>query len=206
MVTVLQHALVETWLAELRDVGTTPARFRELLRHLSVALFLEASRDLPLAAYPVRTPLTETEGRRVITAPALVPVLRAGIGMAEAILPLVPEGSVRHVGVFRQHDTLEPVSYYRPTVTGVAERPAYILDPMLATGGSASAVLSEVRGWGVQSLRLLCVLGAPEGVARIRADHPDVPIYLCGLDECLNEIGYIVPGLGDAGDRQFNSF
>jgi uracil phosphoribosyltransferase len=206
MVTVLQHALVDTWLAELRAADTPPARFRELLRHLSVALFLEASRDLPTEPCMVRTPMTEVEARRVTPAPALVPVLRAGIGMAEAILPLVPDGSVRHVGVFRRHDTLEPVSYYQPTVTGAGGRPTFVLDPMLATGGSASAVLTTVRGWGVGSISLLCVLGAPEGVARIREDHPDVPIYLCALDECLNEIGYIVPGLGDAGDRQFNSF
>lgn len=205
MLNVLDHPLIYHWLAELRSVETGPARFRELVRHLSAALFLEASRDLPLQESTVRTPLVETPAKRLVSGPVLAPILRAGIGMADGILDLVPEASVYHLGFYRRHDTLEAVCYYRPTVSAAAGRRAFVLDPMLATGGSAVAALDEVRTWGVERPRLLCLLGAPEGVERVRRAHPQVEIYLGALDERLNEIGYILPGLGDAGDRQFNS-
>jgi uracil phosphoribosyltransferase len=205
MVTILSHPLVEHWLAELRSVETGPARFRELVRRLSAALFIEAARDLPLVETRIRTPLTEAPARRLRSEPVLAPILRAGIGMAEGVLDLVPEATVHHLGFYRQHDTLEAICYYRPTVSTAAGRPAFILDPMLATGGSAVSALEEVCRWGVVEPRLLCLIGAPEGVARVHQAYPDVPIYLGALDERLNELGYIVPGLGDAGDRQFNS-
>lgn len=205
MVTILSHPLVEHWLAELRSVETRPARFRELVRHLSAALFLEASRDLPLVESAVRTPMAECPARRLATGPVLAPILRAGIGMVDGILDLVPEASVYHLGFYRCHDTLEAVCYYRPTASGAAGRRAFVLDPMLATGGSAVAALDEVSTWGIERPRLLCLIGAPEGVERVRRAYPEVELFLGALDERLNEVGYIVPGLGDAGDRLFHS-
>lgn len=205
MVMILSHPLVEHWLSELRSVDTGPARFRELVRQLSAALFLEAARDLPLLETTTRTPLMEMPARRLASGPVLAPILRAGIGMADGVLDLVPEASVYHLGFYRRHDTLEAVCYYRPTVSAAAGRRAFVLDPMLATGGSAVAALEEVYTWGVERPKLLCLLGAPEGVERVRRAHPEVEIYLGALDERLNEVGYILPGLGDAGDRQFNS-
>jgi uracil phosphoribosyltransferase len=203
MHTVLDHPLVRHWLAELRDVGTPPARFRRLLSRLSAALFLEATRDLPLIPCPVRTPLAEMEGAALASAPILVPVLRAGLGMADGIIRLVPEARVCHFGVYRDHLTLEAVPYYTPRVTGAEGRWAFVLEPMLATGGSAVATLDVVKAWGVTRVKLLCVIGAPAGVERVSRVHPDVDIFLAGLDGGLNDSGYIVPGLGDAGDRQF---
>lgn len=203
MLNELRHPLVQSWLGELRDVQTPSARFRELLRSLSVALFLEATRDLPTTPCTRRTPLAEIEGE-VAAAPVLVPVLRAGLGMVDGILPLVPEASVHHLGVYRCHETLRPISYYSPAVPA-AGRWIYLLDPMLATGGSATAAIETVREWSGSQIRLLCVLAAPEGVAQVHAAHPDVTIYTCALDSHLNDRGYIVPGLGDAGDRQFGT-
>jgi uracil phosphoribosyltransferase len=202
MLTELDHPLVHAWLSELRDVETGPARFRALLGVLGAALFLEAARDLELAPRRVRTPLAEVAGQMLKWEALLVPILRAGLGMVEGIWPLVPGARVAHVGIYRHHATLEAVPYYTPAVQDVVGHPAFVLDPMLATGGSAVAALDLVKEWGAAP-RLLAVIGAPEGVRRVQADHPDVPIYLGALDECLNERGYIVPGLGDAGDRQF---
>lgn len=203
MLTLIRHPLVEHWIAELREETTSPPRFRQLVRSLATALFLEATRDLPLAPARVRTPLAEVEGRRLAAAPVLVPILRAGLGMTDGILELVPEARVCHVGIYRDHDTLEAVRYYSPEVTGVERRCAFLLDPMLATGGSAVTAARLARDWGVNEVRLLAILGAPEGVQRVEQECPGVPIYLCALDERLNEMGYIVPGLGDAGDRQY---
>jgi uracil phosphoribosyltransferase len=203
MLAQIDHPLVDHWLSELRDVETGPPRFRLLIRALSAALFLEAARDLPLAGRPVRTPLAEIEGRRLATAPVLVPILRAGLGMVDGILDWVPDARVCHVGLYRDHETLEAVPYYTPRVTAVEDRCAFVLDPMLATGGSAVTTLDLVKGWGVERVKLLSILGAPPGVQRVAHAHPDVEIYLAVLDERLNDIGYIVPGLGDAGDRQF---
>lgn len=203
MLAQIDHPLVEYWLTELRDVETGAARFRQLVRSLSGALFLEATRDLPLARRPVRTPLAEVEGRRLATAPVLVPVLRAGLGMVDGLLDGVPEARVCHVGLYRDHQTLEAVSYYTPSVSGAEGRTAFVLDPMLATGGSAVATIRIVEQWGVERIKLLSIIGAPPGVQRVAQSCPEVEIYLCALDERLNDIGYIVPGLGDAGDRQF---
>ncbi len=206
MLTELAHPLVAHWLAELRDVGTPPPRFRDILGSLSCALFLEATRDLPLASRPVRTPLAELEGAQLESPPLLVPILRAGLGMAEPIHALLPEATVLHVGVYRDHETLQPVRYYTPQVGDASGREAFVLDPMLATGGSAVAAISIVKSWDVARVTLLGVIGAPEGVARVGEAHPVVPIYLCALDDRLNDLGYIVPGLGDAGDRQFGAW
>jgi uracil phosphoribosyltransferase len=205
MLTVLSHPLVDDWLAELRDVETPPARFRALVRKLTSALFLEASRDLATAPRCVRTPLTEVEVRRLARQPVLVPILRAGLGMAESVLELVPEARVCHLGIYRHHTTLQPVPYYTPPDTDLGGRPTFVLDPMLATGGSAVAALDLAAQWSPGPVKLLGILGAPEGVERVRAAYPAVPIFLCALDTCLNDLGYIVPGLGDAGDRQFGT-
>src|SRR5436190_13838220 len=199
----LDHPLVACWLSELRDVPTPPPRFRALLRHLSAALFLEATRDLSLVGRPVRTPLADFEGRQLARPPLLVPVLRAGLGMVEAVLELVPEARVAHLGLYRDHETLAPVTYYTPRVTDPEGATAFLLDPMLATGGSAVNAIGVARQWGVAQTRLLSVIAAPEGVQRVREAWPDTDAYLCGLDERLNEFGFILPGLGDAGDRQF---
>jgi uracil phosphoribosyltransferase len=202
---VLDHPLVYHWLAELRDETTPPPRFRDLVRRLTGALFLRATQDLPLAEGAVRTPMTETSCRTLAAVPVLVPVLRAGLGMVEGALAVLPECSVHHVGLYRDHETLEAVSYYEPRPPSLPGATALVLDPMLATGGSAVATLDLVKRWDVAAVRLLCIIGAPEGVQRVEEAHPDVEIYLCALDERLNELGYILPGLGDAGDRQFGA-
>lgn len=204
-VKVVPHPLVATMLTRLRDRSTEPAEFRRLLRGLTLALFLEASRDTETAAAPCLTPMGEMAGERLAHAPVLVPVLRAGLGMVEPALDLVPEASTYHVGLYRCHETLQPVPYYSPEAANAAGRPAYILDPMLATGGSAVAAIELVKSWRVSRLKLLCILAAPEGIERVQGAHPDVEVVTCAVDERLNEIGYIVPGLGDAGDRQFNT-
>jgi uracil phosphoribosyltransferase len=203
--TELNHPLVAHWLAELRDRDTGPERFRILVRHLSLALFLEASRDLELAPRAVQTPLAAMEGRQLAAAPLLIPILRAGLGMVDGILAFVPGARVYHLGIYRDHQTLEAVPYYTPHAEPEGAQDAFLLDPMLATGGSAVAALHVVHGWGVPRVRLLSIIGAPEGVQRVGEAFPEVPITLAGLDERLNEVGYIVPGLGDAGDRQFGS-
>lgn len=201
----LRHPLIRASLTRLRDRETPAPEFRRLVRVLSAALFLEASRDAALVEAPCDTPLCRTAGVALAQAPVLVPVLRAGLGMVEPVLELVPDASVLHLGLYRSHETLLPVSYYAPEAAGAAGRPAYILDPMLATGGSGAEAVATVKGWGASQVKLLSILAAPEGIARIHADHPDVEILTCAVDERLNEIGYIVPGLGDAGDRQFNT-
>ncbi len=203
MIVELDQPLARHWLAELRAEATPRSRFRELLRSLSVLLFLEAARDLPTAPVRVRTPLAELETECLAAPPVLVPILRAGLGMVEPLLALVPEAQVCHLGMYRDHVTLQPVPYYSPEIRPVAGRTVFLLDPMLGTGGSAEAALSEVKGWGAADLRLLSVIASRPGVARVRDRHPDVPIYAGAIDPTLNEKGYIVPGLGDAGDRQF---
>jgi uracil phosphoribosyltransferase len=203
MVTELDHALVRHWLSELRAAETPPPRFRELLRSLSAALFMEASRDLPLQPRRVRTPLAEMEGHALAAPPVLVPILRAGLGMAEPILELLPEATVCHLGIYRDHATLQPVFYYTPQIRSVAGRPVFVLDPMLGTGGSADAALQVVRQWGGTDVRLLCILASRPGLQRVRERHPEAAVFVAAVDEQLNDVGYIVPGLGDAGDRQF---
>lgn len=203
MPTVVSHPLTQHWLAELRDVHTPYPRFRQLMRSLSAALFLEASRDLPVRARPVLTPLCATTGAELVQPPVLVPILRAGIGMADGILELLPECRVCHVGIYREHDTQQPQRYFVPGIEGLQKDCAMVLDPMIATGGSAAEALELVAGWGMKRVKLLGILAAPEGVQLVQERFPDVEIYLCALDERLNEVGYIVPGLGDAGDRQF---
>jgi len=202
---VSKHPLVLHRLARLRDKSTPTPEFRRLVRELAQMLFFEVSKDLKLSARTVQTPLAECTGHELAEGIGLVPILRAGLGMAEAILDLVPSAEVWHLGLYRDHRTMKPITYYnklpsRPTIDR-----AFVVDPMLATGGSGVAALNILKEWGLKHLRFLALIAAPEGVRALRSAHPDVEIYLAALDSHLNEHSYIIPGLGDAGDRQFGT-
>ena len=202
-VTVVDHALAGHLLAQLRTEATAPPVFRTLAKRLALTLALEAIRDLPTTEIAVRTPLEETTGR-VLGDLVAVPILRAGLGMLEAVTELFPEVAVGYIGLERDEASLEPQSYYRklPPVEG---RHVLVLDPMLATGGSGSAATSAVKEGGPASIRFVCVVAAPEGIGRMETDHPDVPIFTAAIDRRLNANGYILPGLGDFGDRLFGT-
>jgi uracil phosphoribosyltransferase len=202
---VSDHPLIRHKVTLLRDETTEPKLFRELTREIAQLLFFEATHDLQLKSIVVRTPLAECEGRRVAEVVGLVPILRAGLGMAEAILDLVPFAQVWPLGLYRDHDTLKPVTYYNKLAVRPRIERAVVVDPMLATGGSAVAAVDILKRWGVPRIRFLAIIAAPEGVRALQEAHPDVAIYLAAIDERLNEQSYIVPGLGDAGDRQFNT-
>jgi uracil phosphoribosyltransferase len=199
----VDHALAGHLLAQLRSEETAPPVFRTLAKRLALTLALEAIRDLPATEITVRTPLEETTGL-VLDDLVAVPILRAGLGMLEAVTELFPEVAVGYIGLERDEASLEPQSYYRklPPVEG---RHVLVLDPMLATGGSGSAATSAVKEGGPASIRFVCVVAAPEGIRKMEADHPDVPIFTAAIDRQLNERGYIVPGLGDFGDRLFGT-
>lgn len=202
---VSRHPLVQHKLTQLRDRNTEPKAFRELVRDLSRMLFFEATRDLELRPVPVRTPLAETVGYQLAPLLGLFPILRAGLGMAEAILDLLPTAHVWHLGLYRDHQTMQPVTYYNKLPPEAKTDLAIVLDPMLATGGSAVAAVTCLKRWGAQRLKYLGLIAAPEGVRALQTAHPDVSIHLAALDSHLNEACYIVPGLGDAGDRQFGT-
>lgn len=204
--TVLDHPLIQHKLSHLRDVTTPKKRFRELADEIAMLMAFEATRSLAVEEISVETPLETTTCKRIRGKKlVLVPILRAGLGMVEGILRLIPSARVGHVGLFRDEETLQPVEYYFK-VPQVAERRDFIvLDPMLATGGSASAAISLLKERGAASVRFMCLVAAPEGVQRMLEDHPDVPIFAASLDRELNEKGYILPGLGDAGDRIFGT-
>jgi uracil phosphoribosyltransferase len=202
-VTLVDHPLAGHLLAQLRDEGTEPPVFRTLAKRLAFAIALEAIRDLPTTEIRVRTPLEETDGR-VLGDLVAVPILRAGLGMLEAVTELFPEVAVGYIGLERDEASLEPQSYYRklPPVQG---RHVLVLDPMLATGGSGSAATVAVKDGNPSSIAFVCVVAAPEGIRKMEADHPDVPIFTAAIDRQLNDRGYIVPGLGDFGDRLFGT-
>jgi uracil phosphoribosyltransferase len=203
---VLDHPLVQHKLALLRDVETNTKDFRHLMGELAAFLCYEATRDLELEEFQVRTPLEETPARRVSGKKlGVVAVLRAGLGMLDAVLDLVPVARVGFVGVYRDEETLEPVEYYCKLPSDLAERDVLVLDPMLATGGSSSAALELCKQRGAVRVSLLCVVAAPAGIERVAADHPDVTVYAACVDRELNDVGYILPGLGDAGDRLFGT-
>jgi uracil phosphoribosyltransferase len=205
MVHVSRQPLVLHRLAHLRDRATGPRAFRQVVRELAQMLFFEASADLQLRTIPVQTPLAECTGHELAEVVGLIPILRAGLGMAEAILDLMPTAQVWHLGLYRDHETLKPITYYNKLPPHTTLDLAFVLDPMLATGGSAVAAIDILKGWGVRRLKFLALIAAPEGVAALRQAHPDVPIFLAALDSHLNADKYIVPGLGDAGDRQFGT-
>jgi uracil phosphoribosyltransferase len=199
------HPLVAHKLARLRDKNTDPKKFRELVREIAALLMYEATVDLVLAPVEVQTPLEKAPGMELKEKVGLVPILRAGLGMVEGVWELMPSAEVWHIGLFRDEHTLKPVQYYNklpvePTVTV-----CLILDPMLATGGSAVATVDILKKWGVSKIKFIGIIGAPEGIAQLQKIHPDVPIHLAAIDRQLNDHGYILPGLGDAGDRQFGT-
>jgi uracil phosphoribosyltransferase len=202
---VSNHPAVLHKLAVLRDEDTEPKKFREVVRELSWLLGYEALQDAKTKPLSIRTPMEEMEASELGERIGLIPILRAGLGMVDAMLELMPTAQVWHLGLYRDHETLKPVTYYNklpPTPT--IER-AMVLDPMLATGGSAVAACEILKKWGVPRITFVGLIAAPEGVRALQHAHPDVPIHLAALDSHLNEVGYIVPGLGDAGDRQFGT-
>ncbi len=204
------HPLIRHKVAELRDFATRPRLFRDLVAEIATLLAYEATRDLPLVPRTVRTPLVETTGEEVALTVGLVPILRAGLGMVEPLLDLIPRAEVWHLGLYRNEATLQPVEYYnrlsdRPPPTGQEAQLWFVLDPMLATGGSAVAAVDVLKRRGTPRIKYLGLIAAPEGIATLEAAHPDVDIHVAAVDSHLNEHGYIVPGLGDAGDRQFGT-
>lgn len=204
--TLVRHPLVQHKLALLRSRDTPVKIFKELVDELAMLLAYEATIGLPLEAVTVHTPLEATTGYRVSGKKlTLVPILRAGLGMVEGVLRLVPSARVGHIGLYRDHDTLQPVDYYFKVPGDASERDFLLLDPMLATGGSAASAVASLKRAGATRIRFLCLVAAPEGVRRLGAEHPDVGIVVAALDRELNERGYILPGLGDAGDRLFGT-
>lgn len=200
-----KHPLVSHKLTRLRDKNTDPRTFRELVREIAVLLTYEATADLPLKPRQVETPLMSYEGAVMEAQIGLVPILRAGLGMVDGVWELLPSSQVWHIGLYRDERTLKPVEYYNKLPVEPTVSVCLVLDPMLATGGSAVATVDVLKRWGVTRIKFVGLIGAPEGIARLQAAHPEVPIHLGHIDERLNERGYILPGLGDAGDRQFGT-
>ena len=203
---VFDHPLILHKLHVLRDKNTPVKEFRELISEIAMLMCYEATRDLPVEDVDVETPVAVAKCKRLAGKKvAIVPILRAGLGMVDGMVSMIPNAKVGHIGLFRDPETLEPVKYYFKMPPDIQERDVIVVDPMLATGGSASASLTFLKEAGAKHIKLMCIIGCPEGVERIQKDHPDVDIYVAGLDERLNDHGYIVPGLGDAGDRIFGT-
>ncbi len=203
---ILDHPLLQHKLAILRDEKTGVKDFREVVSEIATLMCYEATRDLPLEEVEIKTPVA-TSKFKVLTGKklAIVPILRAGLGMVDGILTLIPSAKVGHIGLFRDPKTLEPVEYYCKLPVDIAERDIIVLDPMLATGGSASAAIRFLKDRGCKNIKLMNIIAAPEGIKHVHEAHPDVEMYCAAVDECLNDHGYIVPGLGDAGDRIFGT-
>jgi uracil phosphoribosyltransferase len=199
------HPVIQHKLARLRATDTKPPEFRELVAAISRALFFDATQDVKLKPVNITTPLTATTCQEIAEKVGLVPVLRAGLGMANAMLEALPEASVWHLGLYRDHATLKPVTYYNKLPAKPDMDVAIVLDPMLATGGTTVAAIDILKKAGTRRIKFAGLIAAPEGVAALQSAHPDVPLFLAALDSHLNEVGYIVPGLGDAGDRQFGT-
>lgn len=203
---IADHPLIQHKIGIMRVKTTTTKEFRDLVAEVAMLLCYEATRDLPLTDKEIETPITKTvvkeiEGKKL----CIVPILRAGLHMANGILNLIPSAKVGHIGLYRNEETLEPVEYFCKLPTDASEREIYVVDPMLATGGSAIAAIQLLKDRGIKKIHFLCLIAAPEGVKKLTEAHPDVNIYIGCLDECLNENGYIVPGLGDAGDRIYGT-
>ena len=204
--TVLAHPLIQHKLTKLRDKATATRDFKALVNEIAMLMAYEATKDLSLEPAKVETPLEATTGQVVAGKKlALVPILRAGLGMVDGIVQLVPSARVGHIGLYRDHDTLEPVHYYFKIPGDEEDRLFFVLDPMLATGGSAVEAVAALKHVGARRIRFLCIVAAPTGVQRMLEHHPDVPVYAAALDRELNASGYILPGLGDAGDRLFGT-
>ena len=203
---ILDHPLLQHKLTILRDENTGVKDFRQVVSEIATLMCYEATRDLPMEEVEIKTPITTAKFKTIAGKKlAIVPVLRAGLGMVDGILTLIPSAKVGHIGLYRDPDTLEPVEYYCKMPNDIADRDVIILDPMLATGGSASAAIQFIKNYEVKHIKLMNIIAAPEGIERVHHDHPDVDIYCAALDEKLNDHGYIVPGLGDAGDRIFGT-
>lgn len=205
-VTVIDHPLIQHKLTMIRDKNTGSKAFRELVKEISMLMGYEVTRNLPLEDIEIETPVCKTKsktlsGRKL----GIVPILRAGIGMVDGILELIPAAKVGHVGLYRDPETLEPVEYYVKMPTDVSERELIVVDPMLATGGSAKAAIKFIKDRGATNIKLVCLVACPEGIEAVQEMHPDVDIYVASVDEKLNEHAYIIPGLGDAGDRLFGT-
>jgi uracil phosphoribosyltransferase len=205
MLILLNHPLLTHKLTQLRRKETGTKDFREIMDGISGLMAYEVTSDLPVKNVAVSTPLGVCQTIELATDIVLVPVLRAGMGMVDGIIRLIPSARVGHIGIFRDHDTLEPMTYYARFPDNLAEAIVLVLDPMLATGGSSGAAIQVLKDNGAKTIKLVCIVGVPEGVRKIEHDHPDVQIYLAAQDERLNENGYIIPGLGDAGDRLFGT-
>lgn len=205
-VKILDHPLLQHKLTQIRDENASTVKFRQMINEIGGLMTYEVTRDLLLTEIKVKTPVTETtgyaiEGKKMV----IVPILRAGLGMVDGILQMIPAARVGHIGIVRDEETLQPHEYYAKFPEGLDRRDIFIVDPMLATGGSAIAAIDALKKRGATRIKLICLVGAPEGVKAINEAHPDVDVYLVSLDEGLNEKGYIVPGLGDAGDRIFGT-
>ena len=204
-VCILNHSLLTHKITLLRDETTDVRDFRQLLHEVSTLICYEATKDLPLVDKTVKTPICETVGKVMKNQPVLVPILRAGLGMMEPFINVIPAAKVGHIGLARNHETLEPEEYYCNLPPDISEREVILLDPMLATGGSGSAAIEFIKRRGAKNIRFACIIAAPVGIEVVQKDHPDVDIFVGCLDEKLNDVGYIVPGLGDAGDRLFGT-
>lgn len=203
---VVNHPLITHKLSIMRNRKTGSKDFRELLDEIAMLMGYEVTRDLPLEDVNIETPITKMTAKMISGKKlAIVPILRAGLGMVDGLLRLVPVAKVGHIGLYRDPETHLPVEYYCKLPFDIEDRIVILVDPMLATGGSASDALTLLKNKGCKNIRLMCLVAAPEGVAKVQADHPDVDIYVAGLDDCLNDHAYIVPGLGDAGDRIFGT-
>ena len=204
-INVVNHPLLQAKMTILRDKDTKSVTFRHIISEVAALLTFETTRDLPVEEVKVTTPLCETTGCRIKGSVTVVPILRAGLGFMEGVLSVIPEANVGHIGMSRNEETLLPMEYYCKLPADCAEREVFVVDPMLATGGSSIAAIQLLKDKGCKSIRLLCIIAAPEGVKAMQEAHPDVDIYIGALDQKLNDHGYIVPGLGDAGDRIFGT-
>ena len=205
-IVVMDHPLIQHKIGIIRKKDTSSKEFREMISEIAMLMCYEATRDLKLADVEIDTPICKTtvkelKGKKL----AVVPILRAGLGMVDGMLAMIPAAKVGHIGLYRDPETLEPVEYYCKLPADCANREVFVVDPMLATGGSSSAAIQMLKDKGVKNIRLMCIIAAPEGVKKMQEDHPDVDVYIGALDDHLNEHGYIVPGLGDAGDRIFGT-
>ncbi|MBP5492857.1 MAG: uracil phosphoribosyltransferase [Clostridiales bacterium] len=203
---LFDHPLIQHKISMLRDKRTSTKEFRELVNELAMLMAYEVTRDLPLTEIDIETPVASTKakvlaGKKV----ALVPILRAGLGMVDGMLSIIPNAKVGHIGLYRDPNTLKPVEYYCKLPEDITNREVILLDPMLATGGSASAAITFLKERGIKNIKFVCLISAPDGIERLRNDHPDVPVFCAAKDEKLNDHAYIIPGLGDAGDRLFGT-
>jgi uracil phosphoribosyltransferase len=202
---LVDHPIIRTKLTELRDYTTDHRQFRDLLDEIAMLMTYEVTRDFPTRPRVVRTPMEQATGHELARRVTLVPVLRAGLGMADGVLAVLPDARLGHLGLYRDEKTLAPVPYYQKLPPDIRETEVLVIDPMLATGGSAVAAITYLKNQGVGNLRFVCLVAAPEGIQHLHTLHPEVPIYCASIDRQLNERGFILPGLGDAGDRLFGT-